>query len=65
MSLRSLLIVKDILIHANRFSGSESMLLQRPHPTWPYPFFYRVSCIEKDLSEAAFYIYRLQTNTGD
>ena len=56
MSLDPYQIVKSVLVHANRFSGSESMLLQRPPAYLGDPFYYPVHAIERDLAVAAFNI---------
>jgi hypothetical protein len=57
MSVEPYCLVRDILVHARRFSGAESLLFGPPNP--PYPFFDRVSNVEKGLAVAGFYIWRL------
>src|SRR5262245_44398389 len=49
MSVEPYYIIKDILMHANHFSWAESLLFGPPNPL--YPFFDRVSNIEKGRAE--------------
>ena len=59
MSFDPYYLVKDILAHLNRFHGAESLLLQHPPGAFGYPYFYRVSAIEKDMANAPRYIDRI------
>ncbi len=59
MSLTPYDCIKEILVHARRFIGSESNLFDRPPAYFEVPFFHPVYAIERDLALAAFYIIRL------